>query len=217
MFEETRKESPKLVFRDQNLDTARNLLRQSLRHRLQSMDRADGRRSIKARSLQRQCMLEAVSNRGKQGRERNTKSVNPSSLLTPTRPAPPPPTRNTANRDTISSFTNIQIATANASRNIDLNHSLNGPNVNFESTSLIRIKNLDQQIKPKVPAKPKHLQNVQYENKNRPKDSTLFHSSKPGIKSKEEEIPTVIPMQTFCSSTTNTNDSIEDDDSNELK
>ena len=135
MFEETRKESPKLVFRDQNLDTARNLLRQSLRRRLQSVDRADGRRFIKARSLQRQCMLEAVSNRGKQGGQRNAKSINPSSLLKPTRPAPPPPTRNTANHDTISSFTNIQIVTASASRNIDLNHSLNGPNVNFETVA----------------------------------------------------------------------------------
>ena len=217
MFEETRKESPKLVFRDQNLDTARNLLRQSLRRRLQSVDRADGRRSIKARSLQRQCMLEAVSNRGKQGGQRNAKSINPSSLLKPTRPAPPPPTRNTANHDTISSFTNIQIVTTSASRNIDLNHSLNGPNVNFESTSLIRIKNTDQQMKPKVPAKPKHLQNVQYENKNRSKESTLLHNSKQSIKSKEEEISTAIPMQPLCSSTTNTNDSIEDDDYNELK
>lgn len=205
------------MFRDQNLDTARNLLRQSLRRRLQSMDRADGRRSIKARSLQRQCMLEAVSNREAPGRERNAKSVNPSSLTKPTRPAPPPPTRNTPKHDTISSFTNIQIVTASASRNIDLNHSLNGQNVNFESKSLIRIKNSEQQMKPKIPAKPKHLQNVQNENKRGTKQSTLLHSSKRSISSKEEDKSTVIPMQTLVSSTTNTNESIEEDGYNDLR
>ena len=42
VLEESRKETPRLVFKDQNLESARNLLRQSLRRRLHSMDRADG-------------------------------------------------------------------------------------------------------------------------------------------------------------------------------
>merc|ERR1712038_1016273 len=59
VLEETRKETPKLVFKDQNLESARNLLRQSLRRRLQTMDRNDGRRSMRGRSLHRQHELEA--------------------------------------------------------------------------------------------------------------------------------------------------------------
>ena len=47
------------MFKDQNLDSARNLLRQSLHQRLQSMDRVDGRRSMRGRSLHRQRDLEA--------------------------------------------------------------------------------------------------------------------------------------------------------------
>ena len=217
MFEETRRETPKLVFKDQNLDSARNLLRQSLRRRLQSMDRSDVRRSIKARSLQRQCMLEAANNRGNPENRRNAKSINPSLLRKPTRRAPPPPISNSTDPDAISSFANIKNLPATSSKNIDLNHSLNGPNVNYESTSLIQIKKLDNQIKPNIPAKPSHLKNVQYKNKIQYGQPTLLANSRRIENSIDKAAPNCVPMQMLGSSPTNVNEPLEQDDNNELR
>ena len=156
VLEETRKETPKLVFKDQNLESARNLLRQSLRRRLQSMDRADGqRRSMKARSLQRQCMLEAVSSNTKQGNARSSKTLGQITPMRPTRPAPLPPT-NKNDRTKNKNFTDVQIVPGSSSTNIDLSHSLNGPNVHFESASLIQTQ-ANKPRKPTLPPKPKYL------------------------------------------------------------
>jgi multisubunit Na+/H+ antiporter MnhG subunit len=64
ILDESRKTS-RLVFKDQNLEDARDRLRTSLRRRLTVMD---GGRSFKARSLQRQAMFEAAAaSRAKKG------------------------------------------------------------------------------------------------------------------------------------------------------
>ena len=102
VFEETRKESPKLVFKDQNLESARNLLRQSLHQRLQSMDRDDGRRSIRGRSLHRQHMQESSANEHNFDRESLQYRSNRTTLTKPTRPAPAPPLPKRIKTNTIS-------------------------------------------------------------------------------------------------------------------
>lgn len=157
VFEETRKESPKLVFKDQNLESARNLLRQSLHQRLQSMDRVDGRRSIRGRSLHRQHMQESNTNEQNFDRESLQYRSNRTTLSKPTRPAPPPPLPKRIKNNTISTFTNLRNANSARSQNFDLNSSLNGPKVSYESTTLIRIKNDESQKKPKIPPKPVYL------------------------------------------------------------
>ena len=157
VFEETRKESPKLVFKDQNLESARNLLRQSLHQRLQSMDRVDGRRSIRGRSLHRQHMQESGTNEQNFDRESLQYRSNRTTLSKPTRPAPPPPLPKRIKNNTISTFTNLRNANSARSQNFDLNSSLNGPKVSYESTTLIKIKNDENQKKPKIPPKPVYL------------------------------------------------------------
>ena len=120
------------------------------------MDRADGqRRSMKARSLQRQCMLEAVSTNIKQGNARSSKTLGQAIPIRPTRPAPLPPT-NKNNRAKNNNFTDVQIVPGSSSTNIDLSHSLNGPNVHFESASLIQTQ-FNKPSKPTLPPKPKYL------------------------------------------------------------
>ena len=193
MFEETRKENPKLVFKDQNLESARNLLRQSLRRRLRSMDTAAGSRSTRARSLQRQCMLEAVSNSRIQ---RTSRTLNQGEHLKPTRPAPPPPKSNKVTQEPVSNFTNIRLAAGNSSRTIDLNNSLNGPNVHFEATSLIHIQKTDQ--KPKLPPKPKFY------------NKSIIH--KEDTRPNEISTTDIIPMQNFSAGAHDTDSFGEDED-----
>merc|ERR1712038_692855 len=165
VFEETRKETPKLVFKDQNLDSARNLLRQSLHQRLQTMDRVDGRRSMRGRSLHRQNDLESRVIEANQFGDNFLRRSSRSTLSKPSRPAPPPPLPKRNKNNTISAFTNIRNAKAStASQSFDLNSSLNGPNVNYESTTLIHIKNDNSHIKPVVPPKPAYLKKSQTDN-----------------------------------------------------
>ena len=114
-------------------------------------------------------------------------------------------------------FANIKNLPATSSKNIDLNHSLNGPNVNYESTSLIQIKKSDNQIKPKIPAKPSHLKNVQYENKIGYGQPTLLSNSRRIENVIDKAAPNCIPMQLLESSTPNVNEPLEQDDNNELR
>lgn len=75
VLDESRK-SIRLVFKDQNLTAARTRLRTSLRRRLHDMDR----RSLKARSLQRQTMFEAAEIIKKRNNKHATLPTNPSEL-----------------------------------------------------------------------------------------------------------------------------------------
>ena len=216
VLEETRKETPKLVFKDQNLESARNLLRQSLRRRLQSMDRADGqRRSMKARSLQRQCMLEAVSSNTKQGNARSSKTLGQVTPIRPTRPAPLPPT-NKNDRAKNNNFTDVQIVPGSSSTNIDLSHSLNGPNVHFESASLIQTQ-ASKPSKPTLPPKPKYLKvNQPGDHRIRLDTDTSIPSTSTNILDDELDQSNQIPMKDL-NVTMNGVDLIEADEGDSMR
>ena len=186
------------MFKDQNLESARNLLRQSLSQRLQSMDRVDARRSIRARSLHRQRM------QGASGVERNHDYDHTHSkretLTKPSRPAPPPPLPQRNKNNTISTFTNLRVAKPSGSQNIDLNHSLNGPTVSYESTSLIHIKNEGAQNKPKLPPKPSHLNRVKPKNDVTDSSQKYSHTkAKFSNDNEQKDMSSCIPMESFSS------------------
>ena len=121
------------------------------------MDRAD-RRSMRGRSLHRQHVLEASVNDQNFDRESLQYHSSRSTITKPTRPAPPPPLPKRSKNNTISTFTNLRNANSPRSQNFDLNSSLNGPKVSYESTTLIEIKDDKNKKKPKLPPKPAYLQ-----------------------------------------------------------
>ena len=221
VLEETRKETPRLVFKDQNLDSARNLLRQSLRRRLRSMDRADGRRSMKARSLQRQCMLEASTVSSRQRNKQSTRAQTLAPPVRPTRPAPAPPKKKHITSKTISSFAGIDdlgSSVSTTSTTIDLNDSLRGPNVMFESTSLIKVQKTEHQLKPKLPPKPTYLQHVvkKHPSNSISEQSPPVPSHKHLLNSNIADSSDSIPMRNLHPST-NDIDSFSDDEEDKVR
>ena len=170
------------------------------------MDRVDARRSMRARSLHRQRTQEV------NGSERNHDNDNSpylskrDTLTKPTRPAPPPPIPKKNKHNTISTFTNLRVAKPSGSQNIDLNHSLNGPTVSYESTSLIHIKNEGAQKKPGLPPKPPHLNRIIP--KNVVVDSIQKHShtkAKSSIDQEHRDMTSCIQMETFGSNANDIN------------
>ena len=180
------------------------------------MDRTDGqRRSMKARSLQRQCMLEAVSTNMKQGNARSSKTLGQVTPIRPTRPAPLPPT-NKNSRLKNNNFTDVQIVPGSSSTNIELNHSLNGPNVHFESASLIQTQ-VDQPKKPTLPPKPKYLKvNQPGDHRIRLDADASIPSTSTNILNDELDQSNQIPMKDL-SQTMNGVDLIEDDEGDSMK
>ena len=194
------------------MDSARNLLRQSLRRRLRSMDGADGRRSIKARSLQRQCMLEAAAGGRKEVNEPNTKTPAHTSPIKPTRPAPPPPKKNEARGKTLPNFANLKDLHSTSSTAIDLNDSLRGPSVKFESASLIQVQKTDDQGKPKLPPKPKYLHNITKKPPSSLSEQAPPLPSRKGVVTSNLRVPsTSIPLRNLHPNT-NEIDSFSDED-----
>ena len=148
---------------------------------------------MRGRSLHRRHELEARVIEANQFGDSFLRSSNRSTLSKPSRPAPPPPLPNRNKNNTISTFTNLRNAkTSTASQDFDLSSSLNGPNVNYESTTLIHIKNGNSHLKPVVPPKPAYLKRSKIDNDKSPsldkaaKDTSSSIQIQPSIENDDD-------------------------------